>query len=62
MVELGKAAGVQTVTVLTDMSTPLGRTVGNALEVREAVEVLAGGGFDDVVQLTLALATEMVSL
>ncbi len=62
MVELGKAAGVQTVAVLTDMSTPLGRTVGNALEVREAVEVLAGGGPDDVVQLTLALATEMVSL
>lgn len=62
MVELGKAAGVQTVAVLTDMSTPLGRTVGNALEVREAVEVLAGGGPDDVAQLTLALATEMVSL
>ena len=62
MVELGKAAGVQTVAVLTDMSTPLGRTVGNALEVREAVVVLAGGGPDDVVQLTLALATEMVSL
>src|SRR5215212_5184485 len=43
MVELGTAEGVRTVALLTDMSTPLGRTVGNALEVREAVEVLAGG-------------------
>jgi thymidine phosphorylase len=61
MVELGKAHGVQTVALLTEMSTPLGRTAGNALEVREALEVLAGGGPDDVVQLTLALAREMLS-
>jgi thymidine phosphorylase len=60
MVELGTDAGVRTVALLTDMSTPLGLTVGNALEVREAVEVLAGGGPDDVVELTLALAREML--
>ncbi|MDP9445192.1 MAG: thymidine phosphorylase [Actinomycetota bacterium] len=61
MVELGCAAGVSTAALLTDMSTPLGRTAGNALEVREAVEVLAGGGPPDVVELTLALAREMLS-
>ena len=60
MVDLGADAGVRTSALLTDMSTPLGRTVGNALEVREAVEVLAGGGPADVVALTLALAREML--
>ena len=62
MVELGKAAGVKTSALLTDMSTPLGLTVGNALEVRESVEVLAGGGPADVVDLTVALAEEMLRL
>jgi thymidine phosphorylase len=61
MVELGTAEGVRTVALLTDMSTPLGRTVGNALEVREAVEVLAGGGPPDVVELTVVLAREMLA-
>ncbi|MDQ2797744.1 MAG: thymidine phosphorylase, partial [Actinomycetota bacterium] len=61
MVSLGTAAGVRTVALLTDMSTPLGLTAGNALEVRESVEVLAGGGPADVVELTLALAREMLS-
>ncbi|RCK71417.1 thymidine phosphorylase [Desertihabitans brevis] len=61
MVGLGTDAGVRTVALLTDMSTPLGRTAGNALEVRESVEVLAGGGPSDVVELTLALAREMVA-
>ena len=60
MVELGTDAGVRTVALLTDMSTPLGLTAGNALEVRESVEVLAGGGPPDVVELTLALAREML--
>jgi thymidine phosphorylase len=60
MVELGKASGVRTVALLTDMSTPLGRAVGNAVEVTESVEVLAGGGPADVVELTLALAREML--
>jgi thymidine phosphorylase len=60
MVALGTDAGVRTVALLTDMSTPLGRTAGNALEVRESVEVLAGGGPEDVVELTLALAREML--
>ena len=62
MVELGAARGVATVALLTDMSTPLGRAVGNAVEVAEAVEVLAGGGPPDVVELTLALAREMLAL
>ncbi len=61
MVDLGTDAGVQTVALLTDMSTPLGRTAGNALEVRESVEVLAGGGPPDVVELTVALAREMLT-
>ncbi|MFD7919196.1 thymidine phosphorylase [Streptomyces sp. NPDC059740] len=60
MVELGTDHGLRTVALLTDMSTPLGNTAGNALEVREAVEVLAGGGPADVVELTLALAREML--
>ncbi|MEB3052007.1 thymidine phosphorylase [Mycolicibacter sp. MYC123] len=62
MVALGAAHGVPTRAVLTDMNTPLGATVGNALEVAEALEVLAGGGPADVVALTLTLATEMLEL
>src|SRR4051812_12922604 len=61
MVDLGTDAGVRTVALLTNMQTPLGLTAGNALEVREAMEVLAGGGPDDVVELTLALAREMLA-
>jgi thymidine phosphorylase len=61
MVDLGSNAGVRTIALLTDMSTPLGLTAGNALEVRESVEVLAGGGPPDVVDLTLALAREMLA-
>lgn len=61
MVDLGTDHGVKTVALLTDMSTPLGLTVGNALEVRESVEVLAGGGPADVVELTVALAQEMLA-
>jgi thymidine phosphorylase len=60
MVELGGASGVRTVALLTDMSTPLGKAVGNAIEVAESVEVLAGGGPSDIVELTLALAREML--
>jgi thymidine phosphorylase len=61
MVELGTDAGLHTVALLTDMSTPLGFTAGNAIEVAESVEVLSGGGPDDVVELTLALAREMLA-
>jgi thymidine phosphorylase len=61
MVALGTDAGVKTVALLTDMSTPLGLTAGNACEVAESVEVLAGGGPADVVELTLALAREMLA-
>ncbi len=60
MVGLGTAHGVRTLALLTDMNTPLGRTAGNALEVAESVEVLAGGGPSDVVELTVALAREML--
>ena len=62
MVELGGDAGVATVALLTDMSVPLGLTAGNAIEVEESVEVLAGGGPADVRELTLALASEMLAL
>ena len=61
MVELGTAHGVRTVALLTGMDVPLGRTAGNGLEVAESVEVLAGGGPADVVELTLALAREMLT-
>ncbi|MBY8858093.1 thymidine phosphorylase [Nocardia sp. CA2R105] len=61
MVELGTDAGLRTVALLTAMDTPLGRTAGNALEVAETVEVLSGGGPADVVELTLALAREMLA-
>ena len=60
MVELGAAHGVPTHALLTDMNRPLGATVGNALEVAESLEVLAGGGPPDVVELTLRLAAEML--
>jgi thymidine phosphorylase len=62
MVELGAAQRVSTSALLTDMNCPLGQTVGNALEVTEALDVLAGGGPADVVELTLRLATEMLAI
>ena len=62
LVQLGNDAGVKTSAMLTDMSTPLGLRVGNALEVQEAVEVLAGGGPQDVIDITIELAREMLRL
>lgn len=62
MVELGTDAGVATSALLTDMNVPLGNAIGNANEVRESLDVLAGGGPDDIVELTVALAREMLSL
>ncbi|OBK55619.1 thymidine phosphorylase [Mycobacterium kubicae] len=62
MVALGAAHGVSTSALLTDMSYPLGAAVGNALEVAESLEVLAGGGPPDVVELTVRLAEEMLTL
>jgi thymidine phosphorylase len=62
MVRLGTDAGVATVALLTNMNVPLGLAIGNANEVRESLEVLAGGGPADVVELTLALAREMLAL
>ena len=60
MVNLGKNAGVKTRALVTAMDVPLGLTAGNALEIRETLEVLAGGGPSDVVELTLLLANEML--
>ncbi|MEZ5238033.1 MAG: thymidine phosphorylase [Microthrixaceae bacterium] len=62
MVELGDSSGVRTAALLSAMDTPLGHSAGNAPEVREALEVLAGGGPPDVVELTLALAEAMCEL
>lgn len=61
LVQLGQDAGVNTAALLTDMSTPLGLKIGNALEVEESVEVLAGGGPSDVIELTVELAREMLN-
>ena len=62
LVQLGQDAGVKTSALLTDMSTPLGRKIGNALEVEESIEVLQGGGPSDVVDITVELASEMLRL
>ena len=62
MVGIGNRGGVKTVALLTEMDTPLGNTAGNAIEVEESLEVLAGGGPADVRELTLILAREMLSL
>jgi thymidine phosphorylase len=62
MVEIGKSAGVNIKALITAMDVPLGLTAGNALEVRESVEVLAGGGPADVIELTVLLAREMLQL
>lgn len=62
MVEIGNNAGVKTVALITQMETPLGRAVGNALEVSESIEVLNGKGPSDVIEITLALAKEMLNL
>jgi thymidine phosphorylase len=62
MVGLGGEAGVRTSALLTGMDTPLGRAVGNAVEVEEAVATLRGEGPPDLVEVTLALAREMLTL
>ncbi len=62
MVELGAAHGVRTTALLTSMDTPLGRAAGNAVEVAEAVAALRGEGPADLVEVTLALAREMLAL
>jgi len=62
MVTLGEEHGVRTTALLTRMDTPLGRAVGNAVEVEEAVAMLAGGGPPDLAEVTLALAAEMLAL
>lgn len=62
LVSLGTDSGVRTTAFLTDMSTPLGLKIGNALEVEESLEVLAGGGPADVVELTVTIAQEMLNL
>ena len=62
MVEIGNRAGVKTVALITQMDTPLGNAVGNALEVSESIDVLNGKGPQDVIEITLALAKEMLEL
>jgi pyrimidine-nucleoside phosphorylase len=62
LVRVGTGAGKEVVALLTDMSAPLGRTIGNANETREAIEVLRGGGPADTVECTLALGAEMLVL
>jgi thymidine phosphorylase len=62
LVGIGKQHGRKVSALLTDMSVPLGRAVGNAVEVAESVDVLKGGGPQDIIDLTVALAREMLAL
>ncbi len=62
MVEIGKSAGLNIRALITAMDVPLGLTAGNSLEVKESIEVLAGGGPADVIELTVLLAREMLEL
>ncbi len=62
MVEIGEGAGRRTVALVTAMDNPLGRSVGNALEVKEALEVLAGGGDRDLQEVSVQVAAEMCRL
>lgn len=62
MVEIGRACGRNTAALITDMNTPLGKNVGNALEVIEAVQVLRGETQGDLYEVSAALAANMVSL
>ncbi len=62
LVDVGKRAGKRVSALITDMSAPIGRTIGNALELREAIEVLNNAGPADTRALTLALGAEMLSL
>jgi thymidine phosphorylase len=62
MVRLGEAHGVRTSALLTNMDTPLGRTAGNGLEVTESIQALSGRGPDDLMEVTFALASEMLDL
>ncbi|MEE2786909.1 MAG: thymidine phosphorylase [Myxococcota bacterium] len=62
MVKIGSTMGKDVVALLTDMNQPLGRMVGNALEVKESIEILKNAGPSDVRALTLALAEDMLRL
>ena len=62
MVDLGKAVGRKTVAVITDMSQPLGRAIGNRLEILEAIEILQGKGREDISHFICELAQIMLSL
>lgn len=62
MIQLGRDSGVNTSALITNMNSPLGYAIGNANEVYESIEVLTGGGPSDVIELTVALAQEMLSL
>jgi pyrimidine-nucleoside phosphorylase len=60
MVAIGKSHGVDTVALMTDMNTPLGRQVGNANEIVESIEVLRGEGPDDLTEVTMELGVQML--
>jgi pyrimidine-nucleoside phosphorylase len=59
---IGERAGKRVTCVITDMNAPIGRTIGNALEIRESIEILRGGGPADTRELVVALGGEMLAL
>lgn len=62
MIKIGNSMGVKTIALLTDMSQPLGNTVGNSLEIKESISALRGKGHEDLIEVTLSLGAWMIQI